>query len=1002
MLAAVSAMARKGPGERYKGFLSYSHAADGTLAPKLQSALHQFAKPWHRLRAVRIFRDKTSLSADPALWPSIETALRSSEFLLLMASPDAAQSRWVAKELDTFLNLSGSERVLVVLTEGELVWNHTRGDFNWTSTTAFPQLGRKIFEAEPLWVDLRAIRTSRDVSVRNPDFRDGVARLSSALRGIPLDQLIGEDIRQHRKTLRLAWSAVLLLTILAVALALSGTYSMRKGAEAQAAAKRARNEALVSWAGTLEPNDPLTAALVLSELDSDTPSDRAFVLARRVANELPVAVWKGSRPKWTPDGQRVLTVDGNGIVRVWRTDALNEPIVLKGHTDSVSDVAIDDRGQLVAVACSDQSVTVWSADGSGQPVILKSYQPKYAVIDNTTVAFSPLGDKLVFINGATARLAKADAQGEPIILAGHGDTLVSVAWSPDGRRLATTSLDRTTRVWNVAAGAQPPVVLGMNKSYSTSVEFSGDGRSVLTQADDGTVRVYRSDGQGSPIVYNSLDYTPYSVAFNSDGTWISSGSKEGAVLYWKVDQPERPNVLRGHTGWVRSALFAADSRHIVSASDDGTARVWGFEGGDREVVLKVRQGGVDTAFFSVDRGRVITSGGGRTQVWSPDGNEGEAVVLPHGGHVNSIAFSPNGKRVVTASDDGTARVWDMGRSSSPLILRGHSAALVSASFSPDNSRVLTASKDGTARVWAANASGDPAVLQPDSGPLSGAAFNRDGTRVVTASKAAMVWSLDHPFNPVTLGDQSGRVDFAEFSSDGSRVLVASRKSALVWNADGHGSPVELKVEDTAGIMTARFSPDGTHVILTSGRDAFIWQADGKGEPRSFEIPASTRDAFISPDRQHLLVLGFAFGVYVWKADGQGDPLHLDLTDGYLTLARFSPDGERIAAATSFHTVLVWKAGGPSEPLLLAGHQAMLTGVAVSPDGAMVATSSYDGTARLWSIDPQKLMKYVVRRAAQVRVCLTAEQRMQYFGEQANLAQSHFLACESRSARGTSQ
>jgi hypothetical protein len=79
--------------DRYNGFLSYSHAADGSLAPKLQSALHSFAKPWYRLRAIRIFRDKTSLSASPSLWPSIEAALRNSEFLLLMASPDACGYR---------------------------------------------------------------------------------------------------------------------------------------------------------------------------------------------------------------------------------------------------------------------------------------------------------------------------------------------------------------------------------------------------------------------------------------------------------------------------------------------------------------------------------------------------------------------------------------------------------------------------------------------------------------------------------------------------------------------------------------------------------------------------------------------------------------------------------------------------------------------------------------------------------------------------------------------
>jgi len=87
----------------YRAFISYSHAADGKLAPALQSALHRFAKPWYRLRAIRVFRDKTSLSLTPALWPSIEKALSDSEYFILMASPDAAASHWVQQEADYWL-----------------------------------------------------------------------------------------------------------------------------------------------------------------------------------------------------------------------------------------------------------------------------------------------------------------------------------------------------------------------------------------------------------------------------------------------------------------------------------------------------------------------------------------------------------------------------------------------------------------------------------------------------------------------------------------------------------------------------------------------------------------------------------------------------------------------------------------------------------------------------------------------------------------------------------
>ena len=447
-------MASRPSDNRYEGFLSYSHAADGTLAPQLQSALHGFAKPWYRLRAIRIFRDKTSLSATPSLWPSIEAALRNSGFLLLMASPDAAKSHWVRKEVETFLNLAGPKRILIILTEGELEWDEAAADFDWRRTNAFPQLGRPVFEEEPLWVDLRALRSSESVSLRNPDFRDAVARLSSALRGIPTDQLIGEDIRHHRKTMRLLWSALVLFALLAAGLAVAGYYSYRKGIEAynsgvaaQAAARRTRSEFMVSAATTLENDDPLTSGLVLSELDESYQSDRALALLRRVANELPVAVLPGVDPKFSADGSRLLTFpNDNKTVLLWSVDALDKPIVLKGHGGSVTDAAIDGQGRRVAIASDDHTVTVWDVDGPRQVAVITGYAPTYAVMERDSIALSGDGTHVAFLNGKHAEIASATGQDKPVDLAGHSDAVLSVAYSPDGQHVATTSLDRTTRV----------------------------------------------------------------------------------------------------------------------------------------------------------------------------------------------------------------------------------------------------------------------------------------------------------------------------------------------------------------------------------------------------------------------------------------------------------------------------------------------------------------------------------------------------------------------------
>ena len=108
---------------KYQAFVSYSHDSDERLAASLQSSLSRFAKPWYRLRTMRIFRDKTSLSANPALWHSIEQALSESEYFLLLACPASAKSRWVQQEIQWWLQNRSVEKLLIVLTDGVIVWD---------------------------------------------------------------------------------------------------------------------------------------------------------------------------------------------------------------------------------------------------------------------------------------------------------------------------------------------------------------------------------------------------------------------------------------------------------------------------------------------------------------------------------------------------------------------------------------------------------------------------------------------------------------------------------------------------------------------------------------------------------------------------------------------------------------------------------------------------------------------------------------------------------------
>jgi tetratricopeptide (TPR) repeat protein len=202
---------------RYKAFISYSHAADGRLAPALQHAVQVFTKPWYALRACRVFRDDTTLSVTSALWPSIEKALLDAEFFVLLASPAAAGSEWVSRELQRWCEVREVSRILIVLTDGAIAWdNHTR-DFDWTTTTALPRILEKTFAEQPLYLDLRWAKTTDHLSRRQPKFLEAVADLSCSLRGLSKDELLGMEVRQHMRTRRIIIGAVTTLLALTIA-----------------------------------------------------------------------------------------------------------------------------------------------------------------------------------------------------------------------------------------------------------------------------------------------------------------------------------------------------------------------------------------------------------------------------------------------------------------------------------------------------------------------------------------------------------------------------------------------------------------------------------------------------------------------------------------------------------------------------------------------------------------------------------------------------------------
>ena len=217
----------------YDVFISYSHGGDDLLSERVQEGLTKFAKPWYRRRALNVFRDRTALSANPGLWSSIAEAIDNSRYFLALASPDAATSVWCGREVEHWRSKHGSEGLLVLLTDGEILWDEGTNDFNWAATTALGAAFAGAFAEEPFHVDMRWARSETQLDLTDGRFRDQIADLAAPVHGMAKDELTGEDVRQHRRALRQAVAAGIALVLLTVAAVATSIFAVNAAARAR-------------------------------------------------------------------------------------------------------------------------------------------------------------------------------------------------------------------------------------------------------------------------------------------------------------------------------------------------------------------------------------------------------------------------------------------------------------------------------------------------------------------------------------------------------------------------------------------------------------------------------------------------------------------------------------------------------------------------------------------------------------------------------------------------